>query len=318
MNPMRQVLFGIAAALLSAGIVLGAFSLALTEGMERVTLLPSPSETETRPVVLNTLVVPTSTAAQAEPPSPSQTAGPGSVRTNTPTMRPTFTPSTTATLKATPTAVCNLPDGWPLITVQEADTLEELAKIYNTDKQVLIEKNCLISETLIPGTRLAVPELPDAATLEPSPTLMRTAPTISCTRPIGWVDYPAKSGDTLYNLSRRLGISANRLINANCQLRSPNLIQTGETIWLPFLPPPPPSPTETELPASPTSEPPSPTVEPPTPTLTLVPPTPVPTETILSTPSPAPTEAPTVAPSATPVTPDPPTATEEPTVSPEL
>ena len=309
MNHMRQVLLGVVTALLSASIVLGSFSLALTEGLERVALLPSPVATETTQAFQSPVVPPTLAATQTETPSPTQAMHTAGVGSPTPALSPTFTPSATATLSATPPTDCPVPRGWLTLQVQPGDTLRSLAEKYNSTEDALMQANCLFIETLIPGTLLYVPDV--------NPTPIPTSASYDCPPPPrGWTIYTVKAGDTLYRLSRDLGVTVAQLQNANC-LGSSSLIRNGQKLYVPFLPPTsaPPTSTLTQVEASPTIEPATPTVAPPTATLTAPPPSPVPTSTIPPTPSPAPTQAPpTPVPTFTPtvVPTDTPVATEEP------
>jgi LysM repeat protein len=309
MSHLRQVLFGIGAALLSVSIVLGSFSLALTEGMERVAFLPSPTDSETSLLLPSPVLPLLRTATQTESPTPTQTSGPISKVTATTTLLPTFTPSATATSTATPLTDCPVPAGWVTLQIQPGDTLKNLAEKYNSTEQALMQANCLIVETLIPGTLIYVPTLVPTSQPEPS----------RCGAPSGWVIYTVQTGDTLYRLSRELGVSVAQLQNANC-LGSSTLIRNGQSLYVPRLPsrPAPSSPTPTQVTNTPTIQP-SPTMTPVTPTLTATDQPPVPTSTIPPTPSPAPTEAPpsTEEPPQEPGSPEP-TETDEPDASNEL
>jgi LysM repeat protein len=286
MNHLRQVLFGSLAALLSVSIVLGSFSLALTEGVERVALLPSPVPTETE-LTTDPMVAPmTLPPTPATIPSITHTVSIQNIETLTPTLTPTRTPMPSITDTTTPQTNCTAPGGWVTLLVQPGDTLKSLAEKYNSTEQALMDGNCLIVDTLIPGTLLFVPSLPP------------TAPIAPCGAPAGWIRYTVQTGDTLFRLSRELGVSVAQLQSANC-LGSSTLIRAGQALYVPFLPSRPvsPSSTPTQVPASPTSVPASPTVIPETPTITLTspPPSPTlppPTATIPPTPSPAPTEPP--------------------------
>jgi LysM repeat protein len=298
MSHLRQVLFGIGAALLSAGIVLGSFSIALTEGADRVAVLPSPVVTETRLAIQSPVILPTLTPTKGASPSPTLATSTTSLATPTPSPSPTLTPSATATFTEAPPTDCPVPGGWVTLQVVSGDTLKSLAEKYNSTEQALMQANCLVVETLIPGTLLYVPGLPP--TSQPD----------RCGAPSRWVIYTVQSGDTLYRLSRELGVSVAQLQNANC-LGNSTLIRNGQKLYVPFLPSRPaiPSPTTTQLPATPTSEPASPTVTLVPPALTATFQSPVPTSTIPPTPSPAPTEA---QPTEPPLLPTPPGTSEIP------
>ncbi len=125
-----------------------------------------------------------------------------------------------------------------------------------------------------------------------------------CGPPPGWVLYTVQPGDTLYRLSRVLGVSITEIQSANC-LGNETLIRSGEKLYLPRIPPTPILPTS------------------PVPPIFIPTVTPLPTESPTATeplPSPMPTEVPTLPPTQPPTdTPIPlPTNTPEPTTLPVL
>jgi LysM repeat protein len=154
----------------------------------------------------------------------------------------------------------------------------------------------------------------------PSPTrtpISKATPTSTssqCVPRTGWQVYTVQPGDTLYRLSQILGISVAEIREANC-LESGNIIDVGQTLYLPSLPilpparpthtPPireatpisaatptnPPPPTATSPPPTPLPSPPPSTDTPPPPTNTSPPPISAATPTPRSTPTLAPTES---------------------------
>jgi membrane protease YdiL (CAAX protease family)/LysM repeat protein len=177
--------------------------------------------------------------------------------------------------------------------------------------------------TTAQGEPTALPTSTLVPTTEPD-----TEPTQACGPPSGWVVYRVRPGDTLWSLSRALGIPLDRLRSANC-LKGNSVIYAGQPLYVPFLPPLPlptstPRPVATATPLPPTATPPpvQPTLPPtdiplptetappptdaPLPTNTTVPPTdpPAPAETIVpptdppapTEPSPPPLDTPTLAP----------------------
>lgn len=54
--------------------------------------------------------------------------------------------------------------------------------------------------------------------------------------------YTVKSGDTMYFIAQRFGVSLNDLIAANPQIPDPNLIYPGQVLCIPKMAPPPPPP----------------------------------------------------------------------------
>jgi LysM repeat protein len=280
------ILLGVLAALVSSGIVLGSFVLALTEGRVPVAWMPSPTAT------LFTATVAASPTASPPP----ATLAPGA-----PTFTPTAIPTATAPPVSAPTATlpppppdCPPPPGWIQITTAPGDTLRGLAQTYGTTQEALAEGNCLLISRLAPGSYLYVPAPP-------------TPPPVACGPPAGWVFYTVRPGDTLFGLSLNFGVSVYQLQLANC-LVGTNKILAGQRLFVPFAPTQIPSPTSTPT-ATAT----------PAPTFTLLPPTSQPTPTTVPTltASPRPPTA-TAVPSFTPApsnTPTP-TATPSPTSTP--
>jgi LysM repeat protein len=276
MKDLGQVSMGILVALISASLVLGSFSLALTEVQREVALLATPvqSSTPTLGVSFGLLVPATAGVTQTIELTLSVTA--------VPSKMPTFT--------ASPTAQCPLLDGWMTIIVQSGDTLESLAQKYQSSEFALMQANCMILTNLIPGTQLYVPEV----VLSPTPPAVQ-----QCGPPTGWVSYTIRPGDNLYRLSRDLGVTIAQLQFANC-LGSSILIRAGDKLYVPFLP--------TRATVIPSLK--------ATAFLTSIPtdiPTPSPTATPTSFPTALPTEVPTEVPTdePTPVTPTPETPSAE-------
>jgi LysM repeat protein len=88
---------------------------------------------------------------------------------------------------------------------------------------------------------LQTPSPPGATpTLEPAPAASSPTnlpqPTV-CQPPPGWVVYTVQPGDTLYSLGLRTETSAEEIMAANCLASS--LILSGQSLYLPYLPPPP-------------------------------------------------------------------------------
>lgn len=276
MKPLRQAVLGIAAALLSLTILLGGLAIAMTEGNIKLaqaptaapTLSPIPSATSlpARPSPSPLSGVPLATATVASPSAPAETTTPVLSQTTTPTPSQTVRPTFTNTLPPSPT-VCPSPPGWFPITIQPGDTLDSLAETYGTTTEELAAGNCLITESLVPGTILYVPNLPPTHTPVP------------CGPPSGWVFYTVQSGDTLYHIAQMFGTSVAELQLANC-LGSSVLIHVGQKLYVPNVPPKitptrPRPPTRT----------PAPTAT-PVPTDTPVPPTAVPTTEVPPSPTP--------------------------------
>ena len=253
MNDLRQGLFGLLSALLSALVILGSFVLSMAESgtplaqaseepaftLPVETLFPTPGELGPTP----TFFSPETPAQAGETALPSP-AGP------TP-QAPTATPPS----PSLPAHVnCPQPPGWVAVTIQPGDTLSSLANKHDLDPRELAAMNCLVAETLLPGTLLYVP-----------PGRQAAPPEEKCGPPRGWVFYTVRRGDTLYRLSRLLGVSIGQLQQANC-MGSGTGLRAGQQIYVPFQPPPPatPAPTRTQPRPAPTRTQAPPTGAPPT------------------------------------------------------
>lgn len=270
MKNLRQVFLGIIIALASIGLILGAFSLSMTEGNIFTKITPTDTLAPTNSPFLQPVTLPVDSAT----PSPALTL----------TLALTWTPTWTLTLPPTPTN-CPPPAGWPPYVVQSGDTLAKLAVHFRISADRLQQANCLLSTELLPGIVIYVPPLP-----LPSPTPLR------CGRPANWVPYIVQIGDTLYRLSVAYGITVPQLQQANCMGNS-TILHLGQTIYVPPWAPIPPSPTfpppvlPTDIPTmtpvilptgTPTEVPTSIPTEPPPPTATDTP-VEVPTDTAVPT-----------------------------------
>jgi LysM repeat protein len=322
---LRQIFFGVLAALISVGILLGALSMAMVESGSYLALLPTPTVTSTPTVVV---VVPPTLRATLPPGVSSPTPS----RTPTPTITETVAPPTN----------CPPPPGWDAIIVEGDETVEQIAQRYGLTAAELRQANCLVVDSLKPGVVLFVPHLPPTQTptptVTPSPTIPRpTATKRVCVRPPGWVTYYVRPRDTLYAISRAVGLTVPELMHANCL--DTTSIYIGQVLWVPYLPPTAP-PTATRQPSTNTPVPPSNTPLPPTntpqpathtpqpptntplpPTDTPVPPTDTPVPTSTSTPTliiiPTDTPSPTAAPKLPTSVPDSPTPVPDtPTIAP--
>ena len=244
MTQVRQVIFGVVAAILSIIIIFGSLSLALTEGNLRVAYV-----TTTLSAALPTIFFTPTSALESNIPA-----------AITATASPTLVESSTLTPTPLPTR-CPVPSGWSKITVKNGDTLASLAETYQTTPAALAKANCLLTDSLIPGTELSVPGI--------SPT----QPPTPCGPPPGWIFYTVQKGDNLFRISQAYGITVNELMFANCLVS--DLIRVGQNLYVPNVPTltPTPSPrpklTRTPTPTAPAT--PTDTVEVPTETYTISP-----------------------------------------------
>jgi len=259
MQGLRQFGMAILVGIISLGLVVGGFSLALSESFTQ----PLSTPTESLPTVPVFLTATLSPAA---------------------TLPPTDLPTLTNT--PLPPPACIPPSGWMAVAVQPGDTLAGMAVRYNTTPALLSQANCLLSETLVPGTTLFVP-----------PILVNNTP-IPCGPPFGWTRYTVQPGDTLFRIATMYGTTVSLLQQANC-LGNSTAIRAGQLLWVPNVPPRTPIPSNTPgvtlVPEFST-----PTEIPPTEPLTETPP---PTSTSAPTSTTAPTEPPPASPTLTPFPP---------------
>lgn len=282
MREFRQVIWGVLAAVLSTGILLGSLSMALVEG----NIYSSLNTTPTRFVMLVTQPVPT-----IQPSRTNLRITPTAGLIKGTTISPT---KMSDLVSLSPTPRCTPPEGWTVIMVSLGDTLSSIAQAFNTTEERLAEANCLEVTTLIPGTELYVPNVYPTETTE------------ECGPPAGWVFYTVQTGDTLSLLARLFGVTIEQLQFANC-LGSSTLIRAGQKLYVPFVPTATVMPTETEKPKPSSTATIAFTFTPTLPnTATLTPtslPTVLPTNTLTPTPTPtvlpSPTPTPTMLPSST-------------------
>jgi LysM repeat protein len=229
MKSLQQVLRGIVIALASFGLILGGFSLSLTEGNIASTLASEHTLVTTNSVT-SQLITPSensSTLPLISPPTPSLT------------LTSSFTTTSTQTPTVLPTS-CSHPVGWLPYVVQPGDTLEKIASLNQADPLELQQANCLQEATgLIPGKVLYVPPVPT-----PTQLLVPSHTPVACSRPRNWIVYIVQPGDTLYRLSLAYGVSVGELQRANC-MGSSILLQVGKPLYVP------PWPAHTPLPTIP-------------------------------------------------------------------
>jgi LysM repeat protein len=207
MKSLREIVVGFVSSLVTALIVFGAFSLSLTEGIP--TIPHSQQPTKTAPAL-----IPFPTGLQVI-----------SLQSPTPIPTTEFTE-----VSFIPTG-CVLPAGWTTYTIQSGDTINSLANRFGVNPEGMREANCLLTDTLIPGTLLSVPPLSPTSTKEVMPTPV----VIQCGPPAGWISYLVQPGETLFSISLRYGISVPQLQSANC-LANATYIRYGEILYVPNVP----------------------------------------------------------------------------------
>jgi LysM repeat protein len=217
MRYLRQVIWGIVTALISAGLLMGGFSLSLAEGS-----LPLPAATLAPAATI------TSTATLPPVESPSRV--PPIVTPTLPaTGTPSLSPTTSPTMPPPPTN-CPPPTGWLPYVVQPGDTLSRLAMLRGTTSTDISTGNCLATNGLISGQVIYLPPLP-------------TSSPVACGAPHNWVIYIVQRGDTLFHLGQAFGIPYTEIKRANCLTSS--IIHIGQSIYVPPWATRTPSPTPT-------------------------------------------------------------------------
>ncbi|NWF68759.1 MAG: LysM peptidoglycan-binding domain-containing protein [Chloroflexi bacterium] len=137
------------------------------------------------------------------------------------TVTPTNTPVVTVVATATP-ALPGGQVGSTIYVVQPGDTLNAIAARYNTTTAALAQLNGIVNPNRIQvGQRLIVPGTNVVApTATPAPPVARP------------VTYVVQSGDTLFRISLRFGVSMQRLMEANGILNA-NRIFVGQVLVIP-------------------------------------------------------------------------------------
>lgn len=198
MQGLRELGNALVVAVISIGLMLGALSISLVE------FVPEATPTTTFALFPSPLPV---TATDTAPPTVTQDP---SLDTQTPTPLNIVQPPSS----------CPPPAGWTPIFVQAGETLDTLAVRYRINKEVLRQANCLLSDSLLPGTLFYVP---------PAPTSTFT----TCSQgAAGWVKrYVVKPGDTLYSIATNHYTTVALMRIVNCRIG--DRIYVGEILWVP-------------------------------------------------------------------------------------
>jgi LysM repeat protein len=207
MKVLKNGFVGLLAALFTSLLVVGAITLAMTEGMT----LPAPITPEPQPT------------------GAIETLFPEFSSTNRPTSAPRLVEATNLPILPT----CPIVPGWETYTVLNGDTLNSLAAIRKVTREELMEKNCLVGTSLVAGSRLFLPALPKTET---PPLPASATPAVRCGPPQGWSRYTIQPGDTLFRLSTIYAVSVPELQQANC-LGWSTTIRTGDAIYVPNVTP---------------------------------------------------------------------------------
>ncbi len=264
MQSLRDLGNALVVALISIGLMIGALSISLVE------FVPEAVPTATNNLLLSPAPV---TATATFPPTLVPTLG---LESLIPTITQTFT------ITVTPPASCLPPFGWILqITIQAGDTLGSIAARYRVTKDELRSANCLLSDNLIPGSKLYVP---------PAPT---STFAVCIPGAVGWTySYIVQPGDTFYRIGYNHYTTLDLMKRVNC--RTSDTIYPGDRLWVPNVATRTPFPTAlpgvtgTPYPTEPLTETAIPFTATTEPSSTPVPPTwtPIPTDTPVTPPVP--------------------------------
>lgn len=183
------------------------------------------------------------TACWSEPPTPTPTAVP----------LPIATPTVSAIVRACQAA---RPADWAPYTVEDGDTLSDLAEVRDTTVEQLKQVNCLTSDLIVADETLYLP------------------PPCQISPPTSWVEYQVRPGDTLFTLAEQRRTSVAEIARVNC-LQAEDILNISQSLYLPAPPPPTLTPIPTDTPTPLPPPPPTPLPTPlPIPTMPLIRPTP--------------------------------------------
>jgi len=251
---LGQIIFGLAAMMISGIIILGSLSFTFLENKSAIALVRESTNT-LQVTAIRITVVPGEPTYTSIPPTP------------TPTIPPPLS--------------CPPPAGWSAYDVQPDDSVASLADLLGYPVEIIAEGNCLLPASAIQqGMILYLPNPASPTPLSDSPTpavqsgtaqtSKRTVnPPFQCGRPAGWTTYVIRHGDTLYNIAQRYYTTVDQLQRANCL--SSTVIRVGRIIYVPNRATRTPYPTMTARPTY-TLSPVAPTTQIPI-TMTAVPPT---------------------------------------------
>jgi LysM repeat protein len=170
---------------------------------------------------------PTPTATRT--PKPTFTPAGLVVATPTPTLGPEPTPTIEAT--AAPVSSPSPPPSPSPIThvVQAGETLSEIARMYDTTLEAIVQANDLADANAISVGQVllipsSAPETPtEEATTEPIPTP---------SSPVGQRIHVVEPGETLSEIARMYGATVDEIVQAN-GLDNPNDISVGQALVIP-------------------------------------------------------------------------------------
>jgi LysM repeat protein len=157
---------------------------------------------------------PTSSATASPKPTPKPTASP----IVSPTPKPTASPTVSPTPKPTPTSSATT-SAFVNYKVVSGDTLGAIATKFGVTVARIQAANSLGTSTSIRIGQIL--KIPTSVSSSPAVT---TSPTIRT--------YTVKSGDTLWGIASKLGVSATSLATLN-GITNPNLLRVGQVLKVP-------------------------------------------------------------------------------------
>ena len=114
-------------------------------------------------------------------------------------------------------------------TVQSGDTLFRIAVRNNTTVADIRNANPGLNGDIIqPGQELTIPDCGVEQPNVTAPTEPTTAPEV----PAGGTTYAVRSGDTLYTIAQRYGVTVQAIVDAN-KLSNPNRLDVGQQLIIP-------------------------------------------------------------------------------------
>ncbi len=162
--------------------------------------------------------------------TPGAPSFPDEIVTSTPApLDPAVQPTSTPSGLVTPTNLPEMDDSC-IYVVRGGDSLYRIAIVNNTTVSALRSANPQVVGDLIrPGQRLTLPDCQSdgaAAGLTPAPTEL-VQPTEASA--VSGTEYIVRSGDTLYGIGLRFGVTVQSIINAN-NLTNPDRLRIGQRL----------------------------------------------------------------------------------------
>lgn len=121
--------------------------------------------------------------------------------------------------------------GANMVTVASGDTLYQISRRTGASVNAIMQANGLASSSIRVGQRLVIPGGGTASRPSLAPEPARVQPTIP-SAPAGSDGYVVKSGDSLYGIARRNGVTVNNLVRAN-GITDASKLRVGQRLIIP-------------------------------------------------------------------------------------